>query len=241
MLLDLKKINKVYKLKIIGVIHIGAHLGQEYSAYVDLGIEDMAFFEPQQDLFQQLAQKIPQSSNIKLYNLALGNEVCEKVMHIDSYNQASSSILKPKIHLTQHPHIKFEKKITVNMDKLDNVIKSKKYNFINIDVQGFELEVFKGAEKILNDIDYILAEVNRDEVYEDCTKVEELDEFLLKYNFIRIETNWAGKTWGDAFYIKVDEAIKSKNKPQIKRILKGKNEFNLFYKSFCKIKQIFQK
>ena len=240
MLLDLKKINKIYKLKITGVIHIGAHLGQEYSIYSDLQIENMVFFEPQKDLFEKLAKRIPQSSNIKLYNLALGNEVCEKIMHVDSYNQASSSILKPKIHLIQHPHVKFEKTIKVNMDKLDNVIKSKKYNFINIDVQGFELEVFRGAEEILHDIDYIFTEVNRDEVYENCTKVKELDNFLLKYNFIRIETNWAGKTWGDAFYIKVNKSIKSKNKTQIRRILKGKHELNLFYRLVYKMKQFIQ-
>ena len=35
-----------YKLDIQGVIHIGAHYGQEYSAYVRLGVKNMMFFEP---------------------------------------------------------------------------------------------------------------------------------------------------------------------------------------------------
>jgi hypothetical protein len=75
-------------------------------------------------------------------------------------------------------------------------------NFINIDVQGYELEVFKGSENLLNSIDYIITEVNRDEVYENCVRIESLDEFLSKYGFIRVETDWAGHTWGDALYIK---------------------------------------
>jgi hypothetical protein len=77
-----------------------------------------------------------------------------------------------------------------------------KYNFINIDVQGYELEVFKGSYKTLKNIDYIISEVNRAEVYENCPYVGELDSYLQNYNFTRVETNWAGDTWGDAFYIK---------------------------------------
>ena len=37
---------------------------------------------------------------------------------------------------------------------------------INMDVQGYELEVLKGATKTLEQVDYVYCEVNRDEVYE---------------------------------------------------------------------------
>ena len=47
-----------------------------------------------------------------------------------------------------------------------------------------------------------MTEVNRDEVYKNCARVEQLDEFLLTYGFERVETTWDGETWGDAFYIK---------------------------------------
>ena len=68
-----------------------------------------------------------------------------------------------------------------------------------MDVQGYELEVLKGGEHYLNNIDYIITEVNRDEVYDGCAKIEELDAFLQKYTFIRVETTWDGKTWGMRF------------------------------------------
>jgi hypothetical protein len=64
------------------------------------------------------------------------------------------------------------------------------------------LEVFKGSETTLNHIDYIMCEVNREVVYYGCPMVNELDDFLKKYNFKRVETTWDGNTWGDAFYIK---------------------------------------
>ena len=65
------------------------------------------------------------------------------------------------------------------------------------------MEVFKGAKNTLNEIDYIICEVNRDVVYYGCPMVDELDDYLNKYNFKRVETTWDGNTWGDALYIKI--------------------------------------
>lgn len=125
-------------------------------------------------------------------------------MYVESANKGqSSSILKPSLHTKQYPHIIFDNKETVKMVKLDDVdFNFTNYNMINIDVQGYEMEVFKGSKLILNHIDYIITEVNRDEVYENCTKINELDNFLLGFNFKRVETTWDGITWGDALYVK---------------------------------------
>ena len=202
MILDLYKIVNKYNIDIKGVIHIGAHLGQEYSMYNKMNISYMVFFEPQKNIFNQLLNNIKQTKNIKLYNIALGNHTGTIKMYIDSYKQQSSSLLKPKEHLKQYPHIEFKNECDVQIDKLDNIIKSNKYNFINMDVQGFELEVLKGGTNLLQHIDYIQAEVNRAELYENCVQVNQLDNFLLQYNFIRVITNWKGKNWGDAFYMK---------------------------------------
>jgi hypothetical protein len=86
----------------------------------------------------------------------------------------------------------------------DSGLPQQGFNFLNIDVQGFELEVLRGAAETLNYVDYILTEVNREELYEDCVLVEELDEFLDAYGFVREETSWGGGSWGDAFYVKND-------------------------------------
>ena len=202
MLLDFNKLHHKYNMKIDGVIHIGAHFGQEYEIYKKYNIRDIIFFEPLPHTFETLKKNI--GNNAILVNKALGNITGQIEMYIETANQGqSSSILKPEIHLQQYPWIKFIAKVRVDIMKLDDYnFGEKKYNLINMDVQGYEMEVLKGSFETLNKIDYIICEVNRAEVYQNCAKVEELDQFLNNYGFQRVETNWEGGTWGDAFYIK---------------------------------------
>ena len=203
MVLDFDSLNEKYELKINGVLHIGAHHGQEYEMYKKYKISKCIFFEPVKNTFNVLLEKFANNDEIILINKALGNSIKDIDMFIETANHGqSSSILKPKIHLTQYPYIKFNSTEKVSMITLDSYNPDKIYNFINIDVQGYELEVFKGAEKTLEQIDYIMTEVNKDEVYEKCAKIWELDSYLEKYGFVRVEEKWSGGTWGDAFYIK---------------------------------------
>ena len=124
-------------------------------------------------------------------------------MEYDNESQ-SSSILEPHLHKEQYPSIVFNDTLEIHIDKLDNIQYDKdKYNFINIDVQGYELEVFKGATVSLKYIDYVMAEVNKAELYKGCALVSELDAYLLQFGFNRVITDWAGDTWGDALYIKI--------------------------------------
>jgi FkbM family methyltransferase len=204
MVISLDKLIDVYNLKIRGVIHIGAHFGEEYPMYVKHGIEDMLFFEPIKSNYNMLIDFLPKNEKIKTFNFALGNFSGSQEMFRETWNHGQScSLLEPKLHLTQYPHIKFDDKEMVSVFRLDDVEFNRSlYNMINIDVQGYELEVFKGAFKTLNHIDIIYTEVNRDEVYKDCAKVWEIDSFLEEYGFYRVETDWIGKTWGDALYLK---------------------------------------
>lgn len=213
MLISLDTLIDQYNLNIRGVIHIGAHYGQEYADYVRRNITSIMFFEPLKDNYEKLLSNInltdsnfpgAKSNTVTSYNIALGNSTGNISMNVESVNQGmSSSILEPVLHLQQYPHITFDKKEVVKIDKLENIeYDLSKFNMINIDVQGYELEVFKGAGEKLNYIDVIYSEVNRDEVYKNCCKVEEIDEYLSKFNFERVLTSWDGGSWGDALYIK---------------------------------------
>lgn len=207
--MTLKNIVEKYKLNIIGVLHIGAHYGQEYLSYREQGIKNMIFFEPVKSNYIKLLETLEnyvEEKDIRTFNIALGNETGTKEMFIETANKGMScSFLEPGTHLKKYPHITFNTKETVKIDKLDNILFDRQmYNMVNIDVQGYELEVFKGGVKTLKTIDIIYTEVNFEDVYKNCCHVEDLDKFLGKFGFVRILTDATPKTWGDALYLKYE-------------------------------------
>ena len=204
LLMDFNKIFRKYNLNITGIIHIGAHYGDELNDYISNGVQDIVLFEPLSNNFDKLRENcINLNANIQAYNVALGSKDGTATMYLSDNDTQSSSILKPKIHLTEIPWVHFEGTEEVEVKTLDGY-DIKGCNFINIDVQGYEMEVFKGGKKTLEGIDYIYSEVNKAELYEGCAQMSELDSFLGEYDFERVETYWPEDwyNWGDALYIK---------------------------------------
>jgi FkbM family methyltransferase len=205
MLFNFSDIVKKYNMSISGIIHIGAHQGQEIREYVNNGVSDIMMFEPLTMNFNILVENVKNiNANISAYQVALGNEEKNVMMYLSDNNLLSSSVLKPKIHLELHPSVGFPTTEEVEMKRLDSFVeKTKNFNFINMDVQGYELEVLKGGMETLKHIDYVYCEINRDELYEGNVLVEDLDKFLSNYNMERVETEWWENTlWGDALYIR---------------------------------------
>ena len=204
MIITLDQIVKDYKLQIKGVLHVGAHVGQEYPDYVRHGIKNIIFFEPVKETYRKLLEVIGNDPKVQSYNIALGNETAEREMWIETVNQGmSSSLLEPGTHLITYPKITFPTKEKVQVRKLDDIkFPRLNYNMNNMDVQGFELEVLKGSPKTLDTIDIIYTEINTEEVYKKCANVRMLDVFLLEFGFVRVLTHMACKSWGDALYLK---------------------------------------
>ena len=204
MLLSYSSLIKQYSINVTGVIHVGGHIGQEMETYKKNNVTNLIVFEPQKVPFQKLSAVVESVGfdNVTLINKALGNS-CETVEMTCNDDGLCSSILNPKHVLEQYPNIIFDRKETVEMVTMDSVIpENHDFNFLNMDTQGYELEVLKGARKTLEKIDCVYTEVNNTEVYENNALIEEIDEFLKEYDMIRVETDWMGGTWGDAFYIR---------------------------------------
>lgn len=213
MIFDLKEVVRHFELPITGTIQVGAFVGEELPAYRELGLYNTILFEPQRHLFDIIQSKC--EGEERVYNVALGNNDCDMEMYvshreggIEHGSGASSSLLKPRKHLSEHPEVTFPQIITISMTTLDsfiseNDINLKEYNFLNIDVQGYELEVLKGATSTLEEMDILLLEVNRDEVYEGCPMIEEIDCYLANTSgFKREHVVWQSESWGDALYLR---------------------------------------
>ena len=204
MLVNFKRQVRKYNIKITGVVYVGAHYGEEVPDYIECGVERAMLFEPLKENFGILADRVKDFDiDITLHQKALGSGEGKGYMNLSSNHNASSSLLEPKKHLELHPSVSFEGVENVEISFLDKY-DCEGYNFISLDVQGYELEVLKGASKTLENIDAVLCEVNRAEVYKDNAFIEQIDEFLSKYNMERLDTSWDGDLWGDAFYMRKD-------------------------------------
>ena len=194
-----------YEFNVAGVIHVGAHLGQEYDEYVKtFGEITTYWFEPIPSVYKELSNNLSNKTNTFYYNVALGEKNGVHKMYLDNGNELqSSSLLKPKEHENIYPHIKFNEENTINitLNTLD-FYNIKSCNVLVLDTQGYELNVLKGSINTLKNIDYIFTEFNIIEMYDGCPSIEQIDEFLLPFGFYRQETWHVDGIWGDAFYLK---------------------------------------
>jgi hypothetical protein len=69
------------------------------------------------------------------------------------------------------------------------------FNFLTIDLQGFETRILDGLGELLTLIDYVYIEINSVET------MFEVDTYMKKFQLRNVETKWwDGGTWADVFY-----------------------------------------
>ncbi|MBL8760069.1 MAG: FkbM family methyltransferase [Phycisphaerae bacterium] len=206
--LDLREIIGEFRLRLRGVIHVGAHLGQEAAAYRACGIERQLWIEPQPDIFARLCAMLPSDERVTAVNVACGESAGVATMHVLSGNEGmSNSLLEPELHLRKWPEFRPGATIEVAVKRLDDVVEERKlsaaeFNLICVDTQGFELPVLRGATRQLSHADALVCEVSAVELYKGGTRVEELDVFLHERGFLRVKTRWASGCVGDALYVR---------------------------------------
>lgn len=211
MYLDFNQLYEKYDAfkNIIGVIHVGACTGEEREVYSNNNIEDVLWFEANPETYEILCKNINKYEKNQCFNVLLSDKEGEIVdFYVTSnFRAASSSMLKLKKHIDYYPEIKVEKTLHLETKTLKNIIENnvfdlKKYNFLNMDVQGSELKVLKGLDCYINDFDYIYSEINIEYLYENCVLLSELEEYLKGFGFSREETNITKFGWGDALFVK---------------------------------------
>lgn len=199
-----------------GVVHVGAHLGEEASAYEKHNWLPVFWLEAQPKLAKHLQEHLPAKGH-RIIEAAVWNvNDLFLNLHVAS-NSQSSSLLEFGSHSTDYPDITFTSEISVKSKRLDALIsESEMPNFINLDIQGVEMQAIEGLGKLIERLDYIFVEVNRREVYLGCTKVWDLDDYLEDLGFTRAITRWYLKQgWGDALYIR---STKKKNRTAVQHL-----------------------
>jgi len=175
---------------VTGIIQIGTNTGQEDSMFNSISSnKKFVYVEPIPSCFSVLNENFGNKENYKLFNCCCGDYDGKTTMYLSSNNFESSSVLKPLAHTTEFASVLFNETKEFPIRKIDSFeIEFSDYNLLWIDVQGYEIEVLKGAEKCLKNIKYIYVECSNDgfEMYENCSKASNVVELLKEHGFTLI-------------------------------------------------------
>ena len=190
-------------VKVTGALHVGAHDCEEMPFYVQLGLSpyDVVWI----DAIPQKVEQARMRGIPNVHQAVITDQDNVQVLFHVTNNIQSSSVLPFGTHAFHHPHVVMIGDIPLTSSTLDTFFTSNrlvpsKYTFWNMDIQGAELMALRGAPNALQHVQALYLEVNREEVYQGCGQLHDLDTFLV--GFTRVETRITEFGWGDALYVR---------------------------------------
>lgn len=190
-----------------GIIHVGAHEAEELSDYLQAGIDRVAWIEANPAKWPLLDEKLTAFPKMMMGKFAAAAKTGGIALLNIANNGQSSSILALGTHASHYPAIQYEQQVPAQLVAIDDWIKStgidgESLNFVNLDIQGYEMNALAGMSEQLRLVDFIYIEVNFEPVYVGCALMSDLDRFLGDFGFVRVAMVDTGAGWGDALYSK---------------------------------------
>lgn len=172
-----------------GVVHVGAHRGEELEVYLGCGFERILYLEPNPlvyvDLERHLAfwrdwlgvlqqsyglARIP---SLESRCLAIADRPGSRLFHLTECT-GQSSLLQPGAGI--HKQAEMEVAVT-NLDTL-LAERLEEFSLLTVDAQGAELLVLQGAKELLSRLDMVVVEVSFRPRYQGGPSPEQLDVLL---------------------------------------------------------------
>lgn len=187
----------------------GAHVGRVIDRFLaDFAEPTIHAFEPIPPLAQMLNQKYADRANVHIHCAALGASAGTVQFNVVG-NVMSSSVLKPS-DFANNLHgdaVAVKQTAALPQVRLDEVIDSP-IDVLKLDLQGYELEALKGAERLLDRTRIIISEVEFVPLYDDQPLFGDIDAYLRArgfalrnlYDLYTLEDGQL--TSGDAMYVR---------------------------------------
>jgi FkbM family methyltransferase len=161
-------------LKFNHVLDIGAWVGT-WTMKINSFCGRVIAFEPDPLHYECLVKNVP--DNVETHQLAVGNDSKMISLSQDDFTQAKRVLGDGTIPM-----------VTIDSLNLDDV------DLIKIDVEGFEMEVLKGAENTLKNVDYLMIELNNNAKKYGSSNLE-IEKHLRKSGYEILIKAWPDVVW----------------------------------------------
>ena len=191
-----RNIRKIFSNNINTVLDVGAHKG-EFALSLDknFNVKKIISFEPNKQIFIKIKNQTKKKSNIEIVNFGVGENNERKKLNINTESSSSSinklrtesNYYKKKFFLTNlFKGDVIEKKITIDVIKLDDYINNNKIeniDLLKIDTEGFEFSVLKGIDKNLKYIRALYFEHHFDNMIIKNYNLSNIHDYLIVNGF----------------------------------------------------------
>ncbi len=230
-IINKNRIDCKFRIIEIGALQIENTKPRFYKLLEYFPLSEIIGFEIEKKVCDELNSKA--SKGIKYYPHALGEKNEKRKLYITEHPMCTSLYKPiealPKLYQNlEFMNLKKETEIeTITLDTFAKQYSIEDVDFIKIDVQGAELDIFKGGKKLLNNVLKIVCEVEFIPIYQDQPLFGDVTKFLNQNNFMFNKfAGLAGRTlkptifnndpnvpsqlmWSDAIFIKQIEKIQT--------------------------------
>lgn len=199
------------------ILDVGANIGQSAAEFLREFPEAVVHsFEPNPVAFQQLVSTVGGNPRALPHASALGARVGHAEMHLTQSSLTSSLLATSKSAADFLGElVNPAGRIEVTVDTLDHFAETcgiQHVDLLKVDVQGYEIELLKGAARMLREhrIALVAIEVNFVQLYEGQAFFEEVYTTLKQEDFRMVGLYHADyragpyMTWGDALFVNLE-------------------------------------
>jgi FkbM family methyltransferase len=192
------------------ILDVGANKGQfSLVALASNPAARIIAFEPIGHVAKRFRRLHGRTANVSLFEIGLGDENGDRIFHMSKRDDSSSFLPITSAQRDLHPGTEEAYTTTFPVRRLDDVLRGQdlvRPCLLKLDVQGFELEVLKGAIETLKRVDSVYSEVSFVELYEGQPLASDIVAWLDSRGFkldgvYHTSFDRTGRsTWGDMHF-----------------------------------------